>query len=118
VAGVDALALPDAYFARIREEYAERRARLLAVLDEAGFQPSVPRGAYYVMADIEHLGLGTDVEAAQHLVEHAGVAVVPGSSFYSDPELGRHLVRFAFCKRLDTLDAAGERLQALVARAR
>jgi aminotransferase len=113
VAGVDALALSDAYFARIREEYAERRTRLLSVLDEAGFQPSVPRGAYYVMADVEHLGLGSDVETAQHLVERAGVAVVPGSSFYSDPALGRHLVRFAFCKRLDTLTAAGQRLHAL-----
>jgi aspartate/methionine/tyrosine aminotransferase len=57
-----------------------------------------------------------------HLVEHGGVAVVPGSSFYSRPELlgggpsGRHLVRFAFCKRLETLEAAAERLRAAAAR--
>ncbi len=115
-AGVEALALPDGYYVRIRQEYAERRARMLGVLEQVGFETTVPRGAYYVMADIAHLGLGDDVQTAQHLVEHTGVAVVPGSSFFSDPELGRHLVRFAFCKRLETLDAAGERLQALARR--
>jgi aminotransferase len=39
------------------------------------------------------------------------VATVPGSSFFSRPELGRHLLRFAFCKKLETLEAAGERLR-------
>jgi aminotransferase len=45
------------------------------------------------------------------MVEHVGVAVVPGSSFYSQPELGRHVVRFSFCKRMETLRRAGERMR-------
>jgi aminotransferase len=114
-AGVTALGLPPSYYERTLAEYAERRERMMSVLADTGFAASPPAGAYYVMADVSHLGLGSDVETAMHLVEHVGVAVVPGSSFFSDPELGRHLVRFAFCKRLETLDAAAERLRALVA---
>ena len=116
LAGVDALALPDSYYERTRHEYLERRTLMLKTLEEAGFDASPPQGAYYVMADVSHLGLGSDVETARHLVERVGVAVVPGSSFFSHPDLGRHLVRFAFCKRLETLEAAAERLRALARR--
>ena len=66
------------------------------------------------MADVSRLGLGDDVATAQHLVEEVGVATVPGSSFFSDPADGAHLLRFAFCKRIETLHAAGERLRGLV----
>jgi aspartate/methionine/tyrosine aminotransferase len=110
VAGVTALGLPAGYYERIRLEYDERRATMIGLLGEAGFGASPPQGAYYVMADISHLGLGDDVETARHLVEEVGVASVPGSSFFSRPELGRSIVRFAFCKKLDTLEAAGDRL--------
>jgi aminotransferase len=113
LAGVEALALPDAYYERTRREYEERRSVILDTLEAAGFRADPPQGAYYVMADVSHLGLGTDVETARHLVERVGVAVVPGSSFFSHPELGSHLVRFAFCKLPETLEAAGERLRAL-----
>jgi aminotransferase len=112
IAGIAALGLPDDYYEVMRKEYAERRDVMMRVLDEVGFAADVPQGAYYVMADISFLGLDDDVATAQHLVEHARVASVPGSSFFSRPELGRHLVRFAFCKRLETLEAAGERLLA------
>jgi aminotransferase len=64
-----------------------------------------------VMADVSHLGLGDDVEVAHHLTKEVGVAVVPGSSFFWRPELGSHLVRFAFCKKVETLEEAGERLR-------
>jgi aminotransferase len=111
VAGVTALALPPAYYAGIAAEYAERRDVVLRVLGEAGFEALRPQGAYYVMADVAHLDVGDDVEAARHLVEKVGVAAVPGSSFFSRPELGRSILRFAFCKRLETLEAAGERLR-------
>jgi aminotransferase len=117
LAGIEALALPDTYYARMREEYAERRALMLTALGESGFDAVPPAGAYYVMADVSHLGLGDDVETARHLVEREGVAVVPGSSFFSHPDLGGHLVRFAFCKRIETLEAAAGRLRALAARA-
>ncbi len=109
-AGVAALELPDAYYARIAEEYAERRDLMMKVLWDAGFEAHPPSGAYYVMAGISHLGLGDDIETAERLTRDAGVAVVPGSSFFSDPERGRDVVRFSFCKRLETLQEAGRRL--------
>ena len=112
IAGVTAMQLPASYFERIRAEYAERREVMLRVLAESGFEvASPPRGAYYVMADCSHLGIGDDVATARHLVERVGVAAVPGSSFVSDPADGAHLLRFAFCKRLETLEEAGNRLR-------
>jgi aspartate/methionine/tyrosine aminotransferase len=110
-AGVAALNLPDSYYDRIGREYAERRALLLEILEDTGFKPQPPEGAYYMMADATHLGFDTDVEAAMHLVRDVGVAVVPGSSFFSRPELGRDVIRFSFCKRLETLRQAGDRLR-------
>jgi aminotransferase len=111
VAGITALQLPPSYFERMRADYAQRRDVMLQVLAASGFEvASPPRGAYYVMADCSHLGIGDDVATARHLVEHVGVASVPGSSFVSDPADGAQLLRFAFCKRVETLEAAGERL--------
>ncbi|MBI2237261.1 MAG: aminotransferase class I/II-fold pyridoxal phosphate-dependent enzyme [Actinobacteria bacterium] len=112
-AGVVALGLPDAYYEAMAHEYVERRALMLEILGEGGFEVTPPQGAYYVMAGISHLGFADDVEAALHMVERVGVAVVPGSSFFSRPELGRQVVRFSFCKRLETLRDAGERLRRL-----
>jgi len=109
-AGVAALDLPRVYYARLAEEYRARRDRLLPALRQAGFKAYVPRGAYYVMTDIRGFGFADDVSFAAHLVRDIGVAVVPGSSFYSDPGDGRHQVRFAFCKRDRTLDEAAARL--------
>ena len=113
VAGVTALELPASYYEEMRAEYAERREAIMRILGEAGFEAQPPSGAYYVMADGSHLDLGDDVATARHLVEQVGVAVVPGSSFFSDPADGAHLLRFAFCKELATLEAAGERLASL-----
>ena len=83
------------------------------VLREVGFRVEPPAGAYYVMADISAFGFPDDVRFARHMVEDVGVAVVPGFSFFSKPELGAHLVRFAFCKKVETLKEAGERLRGL-----
>jgi aminotransferase len=110
-AGAVALALPASYYERTALEYLERRDALMEILAETGFRADPPAGAYYVMADASHLGMGDDVEVAHRLTKDVGVAVVPGSSFFSRPELGAHLVRFAFCKRLDTLEEAGRRLR-------
>jgi aminotransferase len=63
------------------------------------------------MADIADLGFADDTSAARHLVTEVGVNAVPGSSFFDDPARGSHLLRFAFCKRPETLEAAGERLR-------
>jgi aminotransferase len=72
-----------------------------------------PAGAYYIMTDISRFGFRNDVEFARHLVETIGVAVVPGSSFYNDPADGARQVRFTFCKRDETLEAAAIRLEKL-----
>jgi len=112
-AGVTALGLGEGYFASMRADYEARRTLMIEVLDAAGFAAISPEGAYYVMADVSPLGFASDTEAAMHLVREVGVAAVPGSSFFSHADLGKHLLRFAFCKRLETLEAAGERLSKL-----
>lgn len=112
-AGAIAVRLPDEYYQALRDSYLQRRDLLLAELRSAGFQPYVPRGAYYIMCGIEDFGYSDDVTFARYLVEGPGVGVVPGSSFYSRPADGRQQVRFAFPKRLDTLRAAGQRLRSL-----
>jgi aminotransferase len=112
-AGALALSLPDAYYRELAAAYDRRRQKMLAILEAAGFRAHRPRGAYYVMTEIDGLGWDDDVAFARHLVEEVGVAVVPGSSFYSDPADGRRQVRFAFCKKDETLAEAERRLTRL-----
>jgi aspartate/methionine/tyrosine aminotransferase len=116
-AGARALALPDSYYEGLAAGYARRRERLLAALDRVGFRTYPPDGAYYVMTDTTGLGWDDDVAFARYLVEEIGVAVVPGSSFYLDPQRGARQVRFAFCKKDATLDEAERRLSRLRPRA-
>jgi aminotransferase len=112
-AGIVALGLGRSYLSSMLADYEERRTLMMKILDDAGFAATAPEGAYYVMADISPLGFDDDWEAAMHLVHEAGIATVPGSSFFSEPGMGSHLLRFAFCKRLETLEAAAERLRGL-----
>ena len=116
-AGAVALSFPETYYAELAAGYQRRRDMLLALLEPRGFVCFTPRGAYYVMTDIGGFGFADDVEFSRYLVQEVGVAVVPGSSFYHDPALGRTKVRFTFCKRDETLQDAGRRLQAVAARA-
>jgi aminotransferase len=109
-AGALALQLPDAYYVELAEGYQRRRERLLPILARVGFKVHRPRGAYYTMTEIDAFGFDDDVAFSRHLVERVGVAVVPGSSFYNDPADGRRQVRFAFCKKDETLDEAERRL--------
>ena len=112
-AGVHALNLPASYYEKLQSDYSARRDRILQVLKSAGFVCFDPDGAYYVMTDISAFGYKDDLEFSRFLVKEIGVAVVPGSSFYHEPHLGRNQVRFTFCKRDETLAAAEERLQKL-----
>jgi aminotransferase len=112
-AGAAALAMPAAYYEKLASGYRQRRDRLLPVLEEVGFTCFRPRGAYYVMTDISAFGFSDDVTFAKHLVKEIGVACVPGSSFYRDPRDGARQVRFAFCKKDETLDEAAKRLRKL-----
>ena len=112
-AAVTALEFPAAYYAELLAGYRERRDVLVPALETAGFRVHRPAGAYYVMTDIRDLTDEDDVAFARRLIRDPGVAAVPGSSFFSRPELGRTKVRFAFPKRLETLAAAAERLARL-----
>jgi aminotransferase len=109
-AGAVALGFGRDYYAKLQADYTHRRDLLLPALEQAGFRCFRPRGAYYIMTDISEFGFPDDVAFSRHLVTEVGVAVVPGSSFYSRPELGKSQVRFCFCKRDETLNAAAERL--------
>jgi aspartate/methionine/tyrosine aminotransferase len=117
-AGASALSLPDSYYLKLAEGYRKRRDRLIPALEQAGFQCFRPRGAYYVMTDIRRFGFPDDVAFTKYLVSEIGVAAVPGSSFYRERKDGASQVRFAFCKKDDTLDAAAQRLQKLCRDAR
>ena len=109
-AAVRAFQLPDAYYRQLVADYSARRDLLSAALAGAGFRLFMPEGAYYILADVGPFGLSDDVRFCDWLLREAGVAAVPGSSFYHHPELGHRLVRFAFCKREDTLREAASRL--------
>jgi aminotransferase len=115
-AGAVALSLPAEYYVQLAEGYRARRDRLIPALQAAGFRCFLPRGAYYVMTDISAFGFADDLAFTKYLVQEIGVAAVPGSSFYRDPRDGAQQVRFAFCKKLDTLDAAAEKLKKLARR--
>ena len=112
-AGAVALSLPASYYRELADRYRTRRDHLIPALEKAGFVCYRPRGAYYVMTDISVFGFANDVEFAAHLVKDIGIACVPGSSFYRHPKDGSHQVRFAFCKRPETLDEAARRLEKL-----
>ena len=104
----------DDYYAELRAMYEGKRDRLLVALREAGFACHTPAGAYYVMAAFDGFGFaGDDTAFALHLIERAGVAPVPGSSFYRDAEAGARFVRFTFSKSDATLAEAARRLAAL-----
>ncbi len=112
-AGVTALGLPDDYYAEVAEHYRDRRDRMASMLTKAGFRCSIPKGAYYIMADISGFNRGDDLTFVKDLVERVGIAAVPGSSFFSNPELGKDWVRFCFPKKNETLDEAERRLAKL-----
>jgi aminotransferase len=117
-AGALALKLPHSYYDSLAANYAKKRARLMHILETAGFTVYKPRGAYYIMTDISRFRFDEakypaetrDVSFAKYLVETIGVACVPGSSFYNDPRDGASQVRFTFCKKEETLAAAESRL--------
>jgi aminotransferase len=105
------------YYTSLAAAYEERGRVLLEALREAGFRCHAPEGAYYILADFGSLSDEDDTAFAKRLAREAGVAPVPGSSFFSVPQRGGSLVRFAFCKRLETLVEAGERLRRFAGRA-
>jgi aminotransferase len=122
-AGITALGLPEAYYARMCSEYAIRRTILLDALGQAGFQFFTPEGAYYVMADFSRIewdqrkyarpDWSPDRVFAEYLAREVGVAVVPGSSFYTGAGQGSTRVRFNFARTPAALKEAANRLRRL-----
>jgi N-succinyldiaminopimelate aminotransferase len=101
----------DSYLTKLRADYTQRRNFLVTVLGRAGFDVCVPKGTYFVLASFERLFEGDDRAFARWLIEEHGVAAIPPSCFYqAAPDEGRRLVRFAFCKRMETLERAAERI--------
>lgn len=99
------------YYDAYRHDYTVRRDRLVDGLRRTGFEPAVPHGSYFVLADYSNWSDAPDREFAHWLARDVGVGAIPPSPFYADHgEPHRPLVRFGFCKRIETLDAAIERL--------
>jgi aminotransferase len=109
-AGAIGMSFEAAYFNRMALDYRDRRDVILPALTDAGFTFSVPEGAYYILADFSELSDLDDVTFAKWMTQEVGVATVPGSSFFADKSHGRSIVRFAFCKKIETLQRAAERL--------
>ena len=112
-AGAVALRMPQSYYETLARDYAARRDRMLGILEGSGFRCFKPKGAYYIMTDISAFGFADDMSFAKYLVKEIGIAAVPGSSFYRNPADGRTHLRFAFCKKETTFQAAAERLAKL-----
>lgn len=117
-AAVVALELPESHYTQMTADYHARRDLMMGFLEEAGFVASLPEGAYYTMADFSQIQIPQArwdaMTFARWMTETVGVAVVPGTSFYSLPGYGNQSVRFAFPKRLETLRRAGERLAGMM----
>ena len=99
--------LGSSYFEELAQGYRRRRDLLHRGLVGAGFSCTPPEGAYYILADFSALSAERDTAFAEWLTAEIGVAPVPGSSFMSDPERGRRLIRFAFCKTEGVLAESG-----------
>ncbi|MFE2106689.1 pyridoxal phosphate-dependent aminotransferase [Kitasatospora sp. NPDC059463] len=109
----EALDLPDAYFDDFRADLRHKRDLLADGLTAAGFRVFQPQGTYFITTDITPLGEKDGIAFCRSLPERCGVVAIPNAVFYDDPEAGRPLVRFTFCKRTAVLEEAVERLSRL-----
>ena len=98
--------LPAGYYEEMTREYTTKRAMTMDACDAVGLRSLPPQGSYYLMVDVRGAGLADDRHAADVLLDHCGVATVPGSSFYADPEDGRYQLRLCFAKQMPDLERA------------
>ncbi|HMU39320.1 MAG TPA: aminotransferase class I/II-fold pyridoxal phosphate-dependent enzyme [Pseudomonadota bacterium] len=103
---------PPAFYSDLSALYEHKRDVLCRALEDAGLSPLWPAGAYYVLADARRLGCNTAKEAAMKLLKEAGIAAIPGTSFFTDP-VGENLLRFCFAKPDEVLEQAAARLRKL-----
>lgn len=111
-----ALAADDAYFDDFRSRLQSQRDLLCDGLAEIGFDVHVPEGTYFATTDIRPLGFDDGVEFCRILPERAGVVAIPHQVFYDHADVGRPLVRWAFCKQPEVIEEALERLSVLTPR--
>jgi N-succinyldiaminopimelate aminotransferase len=104
------LGLGDDFYDSFRADMLTKRDRMCDGLRTVGLEPIVPAGTYFVTTDIRAIGESDGVEFCLALPERCGVVAVPAQVFYDDKAEGASLIRFAFCKRLEVLDEAIERL--------
>ena len=102
----------DEYYADLCASYQRKRDMLADAVRDAGMEPSVPQGAYYMLADIRGAGFSSDKEAANALLQRTGVAAVPGSAFHQSNR-GETMLRFCFAKDFDVLEDACNRIRRL-----
>ncbi|MEK6671039.1 MAG: aminotransferase class I/II-fold pyridoxal phosphate-dependent enzyme [Nitrospirota bacterium] len=104
--------LPDLFYRDLARDYQQKRDRFCQALAKAGLTPSIPQGAYYVLADASHLPGTTGKARAMFLLETIGLAGVPGEAFFSGPE-GKQFIRFSYAKIDSDIDDACQRLARL-----
>ncbi|XP_027330163.1 uncharacterized protein LOC113846281 [Abrus precatorius] len=106
-----ALRAPDSYYAELKRDYMAKRAILVEGLKAVGFKVFPSNGTYFVVVDHTPFGLENDVAFCEYLVKEVGVVAIPTSVFYLNPEDGKNLVRFTFCKDEETIRSAVERMK-------
>ena len=108
------LRLPDSYYAELAADLELKRDKLFAGLQDAGFEAFKPSGTYFITVDIRSMRPdGDGMEFCRSLPERCGIVAIPNVVFYDDKHAGRHMVRFAFCKRHEVIDDAVARLKGL-----
>lgn len=106
-----ALRAPDTYYEELKRDYMEKKAILVEGLKAVGFKVHPSSGTYFVVVDHTPFGLKDDIAFCEYLIKEVGVVAIPTSVFYLNPEDGKNLVRFTFCKDEETLRNAVERMK-------
>ena len=101
--------LPDSFYAQLRQDYQGKREKFCRALTQAGITPSIPQGAYYVLANVSHLSGQTGKARAMSLLDKTGVAGVPGEAFFTS-KVGADFIRFSYAKTDQDLEEACRRL--------
>ena len=110
---VTALNLGDDYFTGLADDLWAKRDRVSAGLAVAGLDVYPAPGTYYLTADVRPLGYDDGMDFCRDLPRRCGVVAIPNRVFYDDQQAGRSIVRFAYCKRIEVLDEAMDRLSGL-----
>jgi aspartate/methionine/tyrosine aminotransferase len=106
-----ALRAPESYYVELKRDYMAKKEILVEGLKAVGFKVFPSSGTYFVVVDHTPFGLENDIAFCEYLIKEVGVVAIPTSVFYLNPEDGKNLVRFTFCKDEETLKAAVERMK-------